>query len=209
MELEKNSKQKYLKALAAMLGLLVVFLGAYLLIFPFYPEIKYQFWQKVQTFKEASGQTTNQNVLPAEKLPMSENLDLGNRLIIPKIGVDIPIVDSQNASFALNRGAWRMPETSTPPAGGNMAIAGHRFKYLPPNNTTFYLLDKLEVGNGLTIIWSGQVYDYRVIDNKIVPPTEVSVLSPTEKTVVTLITCDPIFSQKNRLIVTAQLISQP
>ena len=203
MNLSENLKQKCLKALVAILGLLVVCLAVYIFIFPFYPEIEYQFLLRVQGFSRAA----NQTVSSAQMLPVSENLDLGNRLIIPKISVDTPIVDSQNSVWALNHGAWRMPQTSTPNKGSNTAIAGHRFKYLPPNNLTFYLLDKLVVGDGVAIVWEGKEYDYRVTDNKIVPPTEVSVLAPTEKPTLTLITCDPIFSQKNRLVVTAELIN--
>jgi sortase A len=206
MNLEVNFKQKILKALVAILGLLVVCLAVYLLIFPFYPEIKYQL---LQSFKKGSDGTAGQTPLPTQILPLSENSDLGNRLVIPKIGVDIPVVDSKDSVWALNRGAWRMPETSTPDKGSNTAIAGHRFKYLPPNNLTFYLLDKLVAGDGLAILWEGKEYVYHVTVSKIVPPTEISVLAPTEKPTITLITCDPIFSQKNRLIVTAELISQP
>jgi LPXTG-site transpeptidase (sortase) family protein len=199
----KKIQPYFLKALVAILGLLVVCLGIYILALPFYPEIKYQFWLKGKISDQAA-----QSLSQAQMLPLAENLDLGNRLIIPEIGVDIPIVDSANSSWALNRGAWRLPETSTPEQGSNTAIAGHRFKYLPPNNLTFYLLDKLQAGDGFVVIWSGKEYDYQVVGSKIVLPTEVSVLAPTEKPTLTLITCDPIFSQQNRLIVTAELVSK-
>jgi sortase A len=69
-------------------------------------------------------------------------------------------------------------------------------------------LDKLQAGDGFVVIWSGKEYDYQVVGSKIVLPTEVSVLAPTEKPTLTLITCDPIFSQQNRLIVTAELVSK-
>jgi len=177
----------------------------YILIFPFYPEIIYKFSVKPAVSQIASQTTSG---VAVAMLPSAENLELGNRLIIPKIGVDIPIVDSQNSTWALARGAWRLPETSTPDQGSNTAIAGHRFKYLPPNNLTFYLLDKLQAGDGLVIVWSGKEYDYQVVESKIVPPSEVSVLAPTEKAIITLITCDPIWTQKNRLIVIAELVSK-
>lgn len=206
-----EEKQKYylLKALVAILGLLIVGLLAYVLILPFYPEIEYNFWpgQKSASSDQAA---VPQAAEPAKntvaKLPVADLAERANSLIIPKIGVDIPIVDSSDSAWALNRGAWRMPETSTPEKGSNTAIAGHRFKYLPPNNLTFYLLDKLVAGDVLVVIWSGKEYQYQVVETKIVLPTEVSVLAPTEKSIITLITCDPIFSQRNRLIVTAGLI---
>jgi sortase A len=106
----------------------------------------------------------------------------------------------------LSQGAWRLPETSTPDLGSNTVISGHRYKYLPPNNLTFYLLDKLAAGDIINVVWKNKEYDYRVRESKIVPPTQISILDPTEEPILTLFTCDPIFSEKNRLVVTADLI---
>jgi sortase A len=206
------------KALVMILGLLTISLTIYIFGLPFYPEIKYYLEAKQENqdinsqMVETPASTTPTNststvapsTLPSVQPTTSERK--GNYLIIPKIGVDIPIVDSADSRWALNRGAWRMPQTSTPDKGSNTAIAGHRFKYLPPSNLTFYLLDKLVPGDQFHIIWEGKLYYYRVTENKIVPPTQVSVLDPTEKSIVTLITCDPIFTQKNRLIVVGELI---
>jgi len=213
---EKVSKKKFSsKALVAILGLLIVCLSVYIVALPFYPELKYRFFppQASQVVPDAevveAAQTSSLAAAPTS-LPGDQKTNKerkGNYLLIPKIGVDIPIVDSDNSAWALNRGAWRMPETSTPDKGSNTAIAGHRFKYLPPSNLTFYLLDKLTEGDKFMIIWSGKLYNYQVIEKKIVPPEEVSVLDATEKSVITLITCDPVFTQKNRLIVVGELIN--
>jgi LPXTG-site transpeptidase (sortase) family protein len=220
MEEQKTSKKFLSKALVATLGLLTVCLGLYIFGLPFYPELKYRFFPPQQDL--AAGQiageeevvqtveTSTPAALPSS-LPSDQETKKerkGNYLIIPKIGVDIPIVDSDNSAWALNHGAWRMPQTSTPDKGSNTVIAGHRFKYLPPSNLTFYLLDKLAVGDKFMIIWSGKLYNYQVTETKIVPPTEVSILDATEKSQVTLLTCDPVFTQKNRLIVIGELIGQ-
>jgi LPXTG-site transpeptidase (sortase) family protein len=222
MEVKLSLKKFLSKVLVATLGLLVVCLAVYIFGLPLYPEIKYDLapGQPSQAIAQLPGEeqnsevsqaadTSTEAVLPAV-LPASETKTTrkGNYLLIPKIGVDIPIVDSDNSKWALNRGAWRLPQTSTPDKGSNTAIAGHRFKYLPPSNLTFYLLDKLAKGDKITIFWSGTIYNYRVTETKIVPPTEVSVLDATAKSIVTLITCDPIFTQKNRLIVIGELINQ-
>src|SRR4030042_4499442 len=204
------------KALVAILGLLIVCLSLYLFGLPFYPDLRYKLFPPQP---QAAGQETGEQsvaLIAQSSAPAVASSSLtagqkeegtrGNYLIISKIGVDIPIVDSDNSAWALNRGAWRLPETSTPDKGSNTAIAGHRFKYLPPNNLTFYLLDKLVAGDTMQIIWEGKVYNYSVTESKIVAPTEVSVLSPTARSIITLITCDPVFTQKNRLIVIGELI---
>ena len=139
---------------------------------------------------------------------MAEIVKSPNRVIIKKIGVDAPIIEAPESELntALNKGAWRMPQTSTPEKGSNTVISAHRFKYLPPNNLTFYLLDKLAVGDIVNVIWENKEYDYRVVESKIVLPTEISILDATDKPILTLFTCDPIWSQDKRLVVIGELI---
>lgn len=132
------------------------------------------------------------------------NNDAQNLLIIPKIGVKIPIVEGKDES-TLNRGAWRLPETSTPDKGSNTAITGHRWLYRPPSEKTFYLLDKLEKDDVFFVYWEGKRYNYRVISKTIVAPTAIEVLEATDNSIVTLLTCHPLFSTKQRLIVQGEL----
>jgi len=216
MDKEKAIKPLSLKALKIILGLLIILLVIYIFGLPFYPEIKYRlFPDSFQPQNESisdKGQadenlTASSTALAVKKESLANEKEIGNRLVIKKIGVDIPIIEAPNSDqkLALNRGAWRMPETSTPDKGSNTVLTGHRFKYLPPSNLTFYLLDKLTAGDEMEVFWNGKKYIYRVTGSKIVLPTEVSVLAATAKSILTLITCDPIFSQKNRLIVAGEL----
>jgi LPXTG-site transpeptidase (sortase) family protein len=203
---QPNSK---LKALVYGLELLALLLVLYLLLLPFYPLAKYEENKRVgeininikdiAVVKEETAQI--QSALPEAKYAVSPN-----RLIITKIGVNAPIVEDKNEQAGLNRGAWRVPESSTPDKGGNTVITGHRFKYLPPNNLTFYLLNKLEAGDIISVIWQDKDYYYRIKETKIVPATELSVLNPTTDAIITLFTCDPIYSTKNRLVVVGELI---
>ena len=129
-----------------------------------------------------------------------------NRVIIAKIGVNAPIIDSASEDLALSRGAWRIPGSSTPDKAGNTVITGHRFKYLPPSNLTFYLFNKLKTGDIVSVIWQKKDYYYKIKEIKTVNPRDLSILEKTEKPTLTLFTCDPIYSQKNRLVIIAELI---
>lgn len=206
---KRVNKKRFLKTLVLILEFLVLGLIIFLIVAPFYPGIKYRLSQPLNKIEPGEAQ----NITPASQTDSGQNQATstkpklsGNYLKIAKIGVDIPIIESKNSDYALSMGAWRLPETSIPDKGSNMAIAGHRFKYLPPNNLTFYLLDKLVVGDILIIDWSAKEYRYKVVKIMIVSPEDISVLEPTAKTTLTLITCDPIWSQKNRLIVVAELV---
>ncbi|MDD5109925.1 MAG: sortase [Patescibacteria group bacterium] len=130
----------------------------------------------------------------------------GNRLVIPKINVSMPITEGLNGAVALRQGAWRLPGTSTPDVGSNTVIGGHRWLYRPPSSRTFYLLDQVEVGDSVTVTWNNETYDYRVKEVKIVLPSQVEILNPTVTPTLTLFTCTPLFSSAHRLVVVAEQI---
>ena len=150
---------------------------------------------------ESSAASESSKILPTPTTrPQPENM-----LSIERIGVSVPIVEGKDAG-ALLYGAWRYPGTSRPNQGSNTVIFGHRFRYLPPNNTTFYKLDRLAVGDTFRITWRGKIYRYTVTEIKIIQPTDFSVVQKTEKPTVTLITCSPLFSTKERLVVVGELV---
>lgn len=144
--------------------------------------------------------------LPSAKSKKEETNNITNRIIIEKIGVDTGIIENDDAKTALSQGVWRIPITSNPFNGGNMVLTAHRYKFLPPSKKTFYLLDKLEIGDRVEIIWQGKSFIYQVNGSKIVSPKDVSALENTKNPILTLITCTPLFSSENRLIITADLV---
>jgi len=205
----QNRKRKIVIA-----GFIVLFIGGIVIAsYPFWPSIKYNLFPPQENIKEIPGvpdngvnQSEDQSLTDKNGAVINNNTAAEtNLLIIPKIGVKIPIVEGTTES-ALNKGAWRLPETSTPDKGSNTVITGHRWKYRPPSEKTFYLLNKLMIGDTFKITWDGKDYNYKVIGVSIVQPTDVWVLNPTQKSIVTLITCTPLFSTSKRLIVKGELV---
>ena len=187
--------KKHKQVIQIFLFAFLIFGSLIALSYPLWPLISYE-------VKETSSDNSEIILAQAE----TEELKIqGNYLIIPKIGVEMPIVQGEDDS-ALERGAWLMPESSTPDLLGNTVLAGHRFKYKPPHKETFYLLDKLEAGDLLQIFWQGKEYRYAVVSSEVVLPEQVEILAPTEKPTLTLITCHPLFSDKKRLVVRGELI---
>lgn len=130
-----------------------------------------------------------------------------HRLIIPRIGVDMPIVVNEpNEAKGLAAGAWQIPGTASPDNSGgygNMVLSAHRYLYTSGPNT-FFDLDKLEVGDKIIVWWQGKMYSYTVDASKVVPPSAVEILNPSPTPELTLFTCTPVFTTKNRLVVTAR-----
>jgi len=132
-----------------------------------------------------------------------EDGDSLTRIEIPDITVDVVVVEGVSAS-ALRAGAGHYPSTPLPCEAGNVAIAGHRTTYGRP----FHDLDRLEVNDEIILhIPIGQC-TYRVIETQIVSPNDVGVIaaSPPGDNRLTLTTCHPKGSARQRYIVVAQLV---
>ena len=213
---KKHSVAK--KVLRIFVNIMTIVFFAYLITAPFYPEIKFKYAELSageELIPEPSQTNTPEDLikiandtveLASYKLPDSEYAISPNRLIIKKIRLNAPIVENSNSQAGLDQGAWRVPQTSTPDKGSNTVISGHRFKYLPPNNVTFYLFHELEVGDLVSVIWETKKYHYKVTETKVVPKTEVSIQDPSETPKLTLFTCHPIYSTEKRLVIIAEPI---
>ncbi|MFH0828991.1 MAG: class E sortase [Candidatus Kerfeldbacteria bacterium] len=185
-----------------------IILGIVILAIPFSP------WILFHTFKPSPvypypTKLSGTSYLPAipdkQKEPSSQQLPKGNRLVIPKIGVDVEIVEGKDER-ALYRGIWHYPTSSIPERGGNTVLTGHRFQYLA-GPRTLYLLDQMHVGDVIIVYWKGTEYDYTVRQRKIVNPTAVEVLDNTPNAQLTIFTCTPLFSTKQRLVLIADPIN--
>ncbi len=119
---------------------------------------------------------------------------------IPKIGVDRVVVEGVEVDH-LKKGPGHYPETAMPGQRGNMVISGHRTTYGAP----FYRLDELGVGDEIVVVDAAGSYQYRVTESKIVRPTDLGVIAPSSDARLTLTTCHPRFSARQRLIVVAAL----
>jgi sortase A len=124
----------------------------------------------------------------------------GDQLIIPALNMREDIHEGDIR--ALRLGVWRLPHTSTPDAGGNTVLVGHRFTYR--GEAVFYHLDKVHEGDPLTLHWHGKIYTYKVAAIKTVPPTEVSIEANTDQPLLTIYTCTPLWTAKNRLVIQAR-----
>ncbi len=135
--------------------------------------------------------------------PPDENGD--NHLIIPSIGVngEVIISDSQNA---LNKGFWHIPGSAVPGTKGNIVVSSHRWFHIPPNPVTFYRIDEVKIGDPVFYNYKNKRYTYQVTETKIVDPTDVHILDQDEDKL-TLFTCHPLFSTKQRYVVIATFVS--
>jgi len=133
-----------------------------------------------------------------------------NRLYIPKIGVDIALI--QGEAEALEKGAWhRWPERGDPQKGGNFIISAHRFALgFTPGETIhkspFYHIDKLHLGDRLYVDFKGQRYTYQISERFSVKPTQTSIEDPSDTPKLTLYSCTLRGERDGRDVLVAHLV---
>lgn len=200
-------REKHYRIINHFLLVILVVLSGYILFIPFVPEVLdyyNKYFDSTKGYKYASrlaiSEATERQITKSalKKVPTS------NVMVIPKIGVDSPIMEGLGPE-ALDKGVWRRPQSSTPDKGGNTVITGHRFLYAA-GPKTFYHLDKMALGDEFIIFWQGKEYDYEVIDIFTVTPDQVEVEDHTDEPIVTLYTCTPLWSSSLRLVIRAKLI---
>jgi LPXTG-site transpeptidase (sortase) family protein len=141
-----------------------------------------------------------------------------NRIIINKINVNAPVVYDQTSTenvlfqHALRSGVVHYGATVMPGEAGNVALFGHSsgLPWTPGvYKFVFTLLDKLQAGDEIIVDYNGTRYIYRINSTEVVSPDNINVLKPTDpkKHSLELITCTPVGTSKNRLVVHAEQIS--
>ena len=116
-----------------------------------------------------------------------------NRLYIPKIDINLPY--GQGDEHVMEYGAWwRRPENGNPKDGGNFILSAHRFIMgLTPEQTLrkspFYNIDKLALGDEITIDYQGARYVYVISKIYAVKPNAVEIENRTDESQLTLYSC--------------------
>ena len=121
-------------------------------------------------------------------------------LIIPKIKVEVPVLDGTD-DLSLNRGVGRIAGTASPEEDGNVGIAGHRDGF-------FRGLKDIALGDAIEMITPRRTDIYTVDHVVIVAPNDTSILRAQSRPSLTLVTCYPFYfvgSAPQRYIVQASL----
>ncbi|MCZ7534298.1 MAG: sortase [Acidimicrobiia bacterium] len=123
---------------------------------------------------------------------------------IPRLAGGWAVVEGVSRK-TLRAGAGHMPSTPLPGQPGNSVISGHRTTYGAP----FHELDMLKPGDLIEVETALGVHTYRVTGSEIVSPRDLWVTEDRGGATLTLTTCHPKFSSRQRLVVFAELIDGP
>jgi len=148
-----------------------------------------------ESFISIASKTLTNQAAKAEFLP-----DVVGRLTILSANINHYVVFGATLD-KLEYGPGYILGTSLPGTGGNFAIAGHRTTYGAP----FGNLDETEVGDSILFQTNTNQYEYVITEVKIVSPEDTYVLGNFGDDRITLSTCHPKFSARQRLVVVGEL----
>lgn len=154
--------------------------------------------------------------LPEEDPAVASLRGRPDRLSIPSLGIEAPIVHAETRSEeayqrALRDGVARFPGTAEVGQPGNAYLFGHSSDYpWTPGDykTAFALLTRIAPGDRVIATdRNGEPFAYEVIETKVVNPRDLSVLDQFgyERRMLTLQTSYPLGTALRRFIVLAEL----
>lgn len=134
------------------------------------------------------------------------NADKFANLYVPRFGADYvrTVAQGVDQDPMLAEGVGHYPQTQLPGQVGNFAVAGHRTTHGAP----FKAISELQVGDAIYVQTADGWYTYRYRSTEYVRPTAVDVLLPVPRTpgveatdrMITLTSCNPLFSAAERII---------
>jgi sortase A len=123
------------------------------------------------------------------------------RIRVPRMGVNMILVNGTDHE-TLKKGPGRDLRTFMPGENRLVYIAGHRTTYLAP----FSHIDRLKVGDRVTIEVPYATFIYSVTHHRVVAATDLSVLRSPGHEILELQACHPRFFASHRYIAYARLI---
>ena len=106
-------------------------------------------------------------------------------LWIPRVELSAVVLHGSDAQ-TLRRGPGHLENTPLPGQPGNVVIAGHRDSF-------FWPLRNIRLGDDIFLDTPRGRVHYEVTSVRVVKPHDISVLAPTARAIVTLITCYPFW----------------
>lgn len=127
-------------------------------------------------------------------------------IVIPSIDIDFIVVEGTDY-VSLKKGPGHYPASADPwDWTGQVAIAGHRTTYLHP----FLNLDRVHEGDEIQLFTKHGTFRYEVDRVFVLSEAESGrAIVDTVRPTLVLTTCNPKYSSRERLIVTATLTEGP
>lgn len=145
--------------------------------------------------------------------PPLEGVAFG-RVYVPRLrdrAWGLPLVEGIQPEH-IDKGFARFPHSAMPGEEGNFAVAAHRATRLEP----LAEVDRLRTGDRVFVRTKTAWFEYRLTHDRIVNPTDTWVVDPVpgqprarpDRSLITLVTCEPRWGSTHRWIWWGELVSE-
>ncbi|MBD1223185.1 class D sortase [Virgibacillus halodenitrificans] len=184
------------------LAILLVFCGIVFLSYGGYQWYKTTNAQK-ESLAEAENLLNQANATSEKQSPGTsfspQHGETSGILHIPKLEADLPIVEGTDEDD-LEKGVGHYSGTAYPQQDDQIVLSGHR-------DTVFRRMGELQLGDILTVKLPYGDFSYEIVETKVVPADDLSVIASTAPNeILTVTTCYPfsyIGNAPDRYIITA------
>lgn len=193
-----KDKKKFFGIALVVIGLLVIVISAGIKINSMNTEkkIREEYEQALNDLQKGADEKMDED----PKLGFeNEDIDAIGIMVIPKINVKVLVAEGTEDE-KLKYYVGHFENTALPGEKGNFAVAGHR-NYI--YNEMFRDVNQLEAGDDIIVRTAKGEFTYKVKEQKVIEPTDVDILDPTDDSTVTLVTCT--IGGKQRLVVIGEL----
>lgn len=199
----RKGKRATAAALTIASGIMLVGAG-WLAGYPFYTDFRAGRMQKdlQVAFRAVTAQAAYERGRVAVGSPLT-------RIVVARLGLDTIVVEG-TSQRALAAGAGHYLNSPLPGGPGNVAIAGHRTM----NGKPFAHLETLQPGDRIELVTPFARHVYEVLgpfdghgNPWVTQPNDWKVVEKTPESLLTLTTCHPRGSSKQRLVARAKLVS--
>lgn len=149
-----------------------------------------------------------------EKEFLQSEYDKRDELFIPSMGIRAPVFKASSwndgeVGELLKSGIALLP-TETWLEGDHRVVTAHSSGTISMGDKRFLFatIHRLRPDEKIILYQNGKTYVYRVLEKKIVTPTDIGALPKGEKSTLTLVSCWPIGSDAKRILVIAEKITE-
>lgn len=153
-----------------------------------------------------------------------ETAVIEDRVEVPELGISTPLIHLPNIDPmsirdwgaigpALRKGVALTTNGKNFESSASSFLIGHSSDYVP-NKYSFVFagLNSLEIGDTIDVSIDGKTYQHRVIEKKVLSPDDNVAFAALQKGVpnthqLSLVTCWPVFTTKQRLVVVAERVA--
>lgn len=158
------------------------------------------------------GAAPNEAEIPVNLRPLVQSLaqvpiptpgpEQARAIFIPALWNDPAPVVQGDGWEQLKKGVGQHIGSANPGERGNMVVSAHNDIF----GELFRNLDQLKPGDAVLVSTATRQWEYRVTGIQLVEPTDVSVMAPTTRATLTMISCYPYLVDNQRIVVFAELV---